>query len=259
LKPNSISFVRIESEFRLPQYIAVRFNLRITHVHRGLLLGTGPLVDPGFHGNLLVPLHNLTSDEYTIRGDEGLIWMEFTKTSHDAKSAPLEDAPHDELIKTEARKNDQPPEYYFDRASKNRPIRSSIPLVVADAEKLAKNAVSAAKRAERTNRIFVGAGILAIAGTVVGLFSLFMAVNTNVTATHNLIENVSGRAAQAALDARRAQDDAKDLRAQIEAADVRRSADELRQIRAELDGARGQIETLKTEVQRLMDQTQHRP
>ena len=156
-------------------------------------------------------------------------------------------------------KNEQPPEYYFDRASKNRPIRSSIPLVVADAEKLAKNAVSAAKRAERTNRIFVGAGILAIAGTVVGLFSLFMAVNTNVTATHNLIENVSGRATQAALDARRAQDDAKDLRAQIEAADVRRSADELRQIRAELDAARGQIETLKTEVQRLMDQTQPRP
>lgn len=259
LKPNSISFVQIEFEFRLPQYIAVRFNLRITHVHRGLLLGTGPLVDPGFHGNLLVPLHNLTSDEYTIRGDEGLIWMEFTKTSHRAKSAPVGDAPHDELIKTEARKNDQPPEYYFDRASKNRPIRSSIPLVVADAEELAKNAVSAARRAERTNCIFVGAGILAIAGTVVGLFSLFMAVNTNVTATHNLMENVSGRATQAALDARRAQDDAKDLRAQIEAADVRHSVDELRQIRAEFDAARVQIETLKTEVQRLMDRTQPRP
>lgn len=35
LPPNSISFVQIESQFRLPQYIAVRFNLRITHVHRG--------------------------------------------------------------------------------------------------------------------------------------------------------------------------------------------------------------------------------
>src|ERR1041385_2141118 len=67
LPANSISFVQIETYFRLPLYIAVRFNLRITHVHRGLLLGTGPLVDPGFHGKLLVPLHNLTSDPYTDR------------------------------------------------------------------------------------------------------------------------------------------------------------------------------------------------
>ena len=45
---NSITFVQIESKIRLPNYIALRFNLRIQHVHRGLLLGTGPLVDPGF-------------------------------------------------------------------------------------------------------------------------------------------------------------------------------------------------------------------
>ncbi len=259
LKANSISFVQIDTEFRLPQYIAVRFNLRITHVHRGLLLGTGPLVDPGFHGNLLVPLHNLTSDEYTIRGDEGLIWMEFTKTSHKAPEAPVRDAPQDKFITTEPRKNDQPPEYYFDRASKNMPIRSSIPGVVAEAEKLARNAVSAARRAERTNRIFVGAGILAIAGTMVGLFSLFMAVNTYVTATHNLIDNVSGRATQAVLDAKRAEDDARDLKTQVEAANLRRSADELQQVRAQLDNTRAEIDTLKTEVQRLSDQLRAHP
>lgn len=132
LPPNSISFVQLEAEFRLPQYIAVRFNLRITHVHRGLLLGTGPLVDPGFHGNLLIPLHNLTSDPYTIRGDEGIIWIEFTKTSHLANLSRRVDDPTDVLIATEARKNNQPPEYYFDKASKNRPIQSSIPPLVAE-------------------------------------------------------------------------------------------------------------------------------
>jgi deoxycytidine triphosphate deaminase len=215
LPPNSISYVQIESEFRLPQYIAVRFNLRISHVHRGLLLGTGPLVDPGFHGRLLVPLHNLTSDEYTIRGDEGLIWMEFTKTSHTAKNACVTDAPQDEISVTELRKNNQPPDYYFDRASKNRPIRSSIPVVVADAERLAREADSAAKRAERTIGIFVGVGILAIVGVVVGLFSLLTAVNTNVVATHNLIKNVSDQARQAASDSKRAEDDIRDLRSQI--------------------------------------------
>lgn len=47
LKKNSIAFLTLEPTFHLPHYIALRFNLRIKHVYRGLLLGTGPLVDPG--------------------------------------------------------------------------------------------------------------------------------------------------------------------------------------------------------------------
>jgi deoxycytidine triphosphate deaminase len=169
LRANSISYVQIDCTFLLPQYIAVRFNLRITHVHRGLLLGTGPLVDPGFHGTLLVPLHNLTSDDYTMRGDEGLIWMEFTKTSHMAPEANLIGAPQDKFVGFPEAKSDRSPEYYFDRASKNRPILSSIPVVVADAEKLARQAVTSATRAERTVQVLFGTGVLAIAAAVVGL------------------------------------------------------------------------------------------
>ncbi|WP_026941462.1 dCTP deaminase/dUTPase family protein [Hellea balneolensis] len=76
---NSIVFVECDLEFRLPPFIAVRFNLQINHVHRGLLLGTGPLVDPCFWGKLCIPLHNLTNEPYTIPLTEGLIWVEFTK------------------------------------------------------------------------------------------------------------------------------------------------------------------------------------
>jgi deoxycytidine triphosphate deaminase len=254
LPPNSISFVQIESTFRLPQYIAVRFNLRITHVHRGLLLGTGPLVDPGFHGSLLIPLHNLTSDPYTIRGDDGLIWIEFTKTSHSAKKIKLSNAPKYKFDQTEPRKNDQPPEYYFDRASKNRPIRSSIPIVVSGARELAENASKAAKRAEWTNRIFVGAGVLAIAGVAVGIFSFLETAKSNVMSALNLATTVSVTATQAASDAKRLQDDLKDLKNQFDAADGKRSADELQRIRNQLDEARGQIQTLRAETQRLSDE-----
>ncbi|MDZ8091094.1 MAG: hypothetical protein RMZ42_04015 [Nostoc sp. DedQUE05] len=63
LRPNSIAFVTLEPMFRLPDYIALRFNLKIKNVYRGLLLGTGPLVDPGFVGRLSLPLHNLTTNE----------------------------------------------------------------------------------------------------------------------------------------------------------------------------------------------------
>ncbi|MCK1619143.1 hypothetical protein IVA96_21640 [Bradyrhizobium sp. 159] len=252
LPANSISFVQIDITFRLPQYIAVRFNLRITHVHRGLLLGTGPLVDPGFHGTLLIPLHNLTSDEYTIRGDEGLIWMEFTKTSHPSKHGIVTNRPVAKFDPTEPRKNNQPPEYYFDRASKNRPIRSSIPGVVADANSKAQEAVDAATRAERTNKIFVGGGLLAVAGVVVGLFSFFESVKANVIAAYNLASTVSVAATQAGADAKRAQDDVKDVRAAVDAMAARAPAEELQRLRAQLEETRVEVQVLRRELDRAI-------
>jgi deoxycytidine triphosphate deaminase len=83
LKKNSIAYVDVDISFFLPFYIAVRFNLTITHVHRGILLGTGPLVDPGFCGKLMIPLHNLTNNDYELHPGEPLITVEFTKLTPD--------------------------------------------------------------------------------------------------------------------------------------------------------------------------------
>jgi deoxycytidine triphosphate deaminase len=57
---NSIVYVGLAPTFRIPDYIAARFNLTIQNIYRGILVGTGPLVDPGFQGHLFLPLHNLT-------------------------------------------------------------------------------------------------------------------------------------------------------------------------------------------------------
>lgn len=81
LEPNSIAFITLEPMFRIPDYMALRFNLKIVHVYKGLLLGTGPIVDPGFVGKLSIPLHNLTSNTYTFHAGDGIIQMEFTKLS----------------------------------------------------------------------------------------------------------------------------------------------------------------------------------
>ncbi len=78
---NSITYVTLKENFLLPDYIAVRFNLTINHVHKGLLLGTGPLVNPGFRGKLMIPIHNLTPNDYPIRPGDPLISVEFTKLS----------------------------------------------------------------------------------------------------------------------------------------------------------------------------------
>ncbi len=85
LERDSIAFVSLEPLFHLPNYIAARFNLKIDNIYKGLLLGTGPLVDPGFIGYLSFPLHNLTSNKYTFVGGEEIVWMEFTKLSENYK------------------------------------------------------------------------------------------------------------------------------------------------------------------------------
>jgi len=187
LPENSIVYVQMESKIRLPDYIALRFNLRIKHVHRGLLLGTGPLVDPGFGGDLLIPLHNLTSKRYVIKVDEGIIWIEFTKTSHNEEKWP---ARMGKFTPIQHHKTDVPFSTYFERANQNNPIQSSIPSAVKDARELARSADVSAKKAVRTNRLYASIGVLAIAGLMIGLASLAISIVRD--------------AAQASSEARRA-------------------------------------------------------
>lgn len=145
-------------EFKVPPFLALRFNLHIRLVHRGLLLGTGPLVDPGYEGRLLIPVHNLTDRSLTLNADEGFIWVEVTKVS------PLTSNPqHYELFPTE--KKNVPAEEYLRRASNLDPIRSSIPSISAEIA----NARAELDRYER--RAFV-ASMIALVGVLIGFGSL---------------------------------------------------------------------------------------
>lgn len=150
IKPNSIIFVGVEPMFRLPDYIALRFNLQITHVYKGLLVGTGPLVDPGFVGKLWLPLHNLTANTYTIYGGEEIIWMEFTKLSTVIGSESRDDLVEKKGIfkSFPLRKNFKELNYYFDKAvGRDKSIRSSIPVAIKEASDNAQKAADAAKNA----------------------------------------------------------------------------------------------------------------
>ena len=148
LPANSIVFVQTEAEFSLPLYIAVRFNLRITHVHRGLLLGTGPLVDPGFRGRIFIPLHNLTDSDYWIDTSEALIWAEFTRTSYDRewdrrlRAALKKDGVNlaRDATAFDEKKRQVTPERYLSRANGQEPIRSAIGPGIERAQKAADQA-----------------------------------------------------------------------------------------------------------------------
>jgi deoxycytidine triphosphate deaminase len=78
---NSIVFVSMGQWVRLPHYIAARFDLAIEFIYQGILLGTGPQVDPGFQGYLSCPLHNISNDSVHIRLGQPFAKMDFAKTS----------------------------------------------------------------------------------------------------------------------------------------------------------------------------------
>ncbi len=196
LKANSIAFVQVEPKFRLPDYMALRFNLKITHVHRGILLGTGPLVDPGFVGRLLIPLHNLTTNDYTLKRGDGLIWIEFTKTSPPpGEKEPGNDDPRrrGRYIRFPEDKKNLDPEVYFRKATGNQPIRSSLPQIILESRDSAKKSAEAATNAEAqvkeiTDRYrrysFFGLVALAVALAAVTI-SILALIHNVWTSVHN--------------------------------------------------------------------------
>jgi deoxycytidine triphosphate deaminase len=178
---NSIVFVECDLDFRIPDFLALRFNLQIQHVHRGLLLGTGPLIDPGFWGKLCIPLHNLTDEDYEIPRDEGLIWIEFTKTTLPTEATDKARAPQGSV--TEPRKEHWDIEKFLHKAADQFrghkvPIKSSLPTMFeaanASVKKSAEDAKSAADEAKslRTLNLYaMVAAAIALAALSVAFMS----------------------------------------------------------------------------------------
>ena len=151
---NSITYLETKDVFRLPQYVAARFNLHIRYVHMGILLGTGPLVDPGFVGPLLIPLHNLTDNDYRVEGGDNLLWVEFTKlTTHKHWHRPLarlDDRPPHDLIPFRARKRHLDARSYLQKAEVwNRGVISAFKGALADSRNQARVSSLASQAARR--------------------------------------------------------------------------------------------------------------
>ena len=188
VKANSIVFVESDIDFRLPDFIALRFNLQIRHVHRGLLLGTGPLVDPGYWGKLCIPLHNLTDEDYLIPREEGLVWIEFTKTSLKKKGGgttfglnALRERPDGYwCIKDLIDKAAKP----IGNEGKTVAIRSSIPKMTREAT---ERAVSAEKSASEAQNWVKGIGIFGISAIIISLIGLGTAFYSNIQSAYNSI------------------------------------------------------------------------
>ena len=173
LPRNSITYLWMKERFLLPEYIAARFNLHIRHVHKGILLGTGPLVDPGFFGSLLVPLHNLTDNDYKLEGGVGFIWIEFTKLSrHEFWSNNNLDRPSC-LKSFPSEKDLGDPDLYFRRSGviEEGGVQSAFKGALEETQNAAE---AARKEAKRSRTIWTWAGVGAVVTIAIGVGSVIL-------------------------------------------------------------------------------------
>lgn len=193
-----IVFLKPDVIFRLPPYIAVRFNLHIRHVHRGLLLGTGPLVDPGYWGTLCIPIHNLTSRAYKIRLDEPLLWFEFTKTTGVGGIGKIPSGSGTKDIKQfilKAASNNVPTGYAPIQSSITEKVQEAARIAAKDAaEEATKRANDASNNAnaardaaneakissDESKKTIDSLSFFGSIGLVIGAASLVIAINTLV-------------------------------------------------------------------------------
>lgn len=207
--------------------MAARFNLHIRYVHKGILLGTGPLVDPGFSGSLLIPLHNLTDNDYFVSGGDSIVWIEFTKlSSHHYwtrnESASRTERP-EELIEFPQRKYRLSAEEYMNKSldlptsgiRSSYGVQSAFKGALDETRKDAKNAEIATKWIRRlgiwggiaaTLTIALGVGTLLFAA-----LQLMQSAREMATSVHDRLYNIE----QSVTEHGHALSDAADERAEF--------------------------------------------
>lgn len=196
LPKNSISYLWTEEKLLLPEYIGARFNLHIRYVHKGILLGTGPLVDPGFGGSLLVPLHNLTDNDYELKGGEGVIWVEFTKLSGNEYWTNQGMTRPDFLVSFPKAKDLDDPDLYFkkSRVTDAGGIQSAFKGALDSAQRKAREAQKDVRWVKSIGLAAAIIGTLAILGSIAGLWYSGQNMITRVTIltqdSYNEIVNV---------------------------------------------------------------------
>lgn len=207
LEKNSITYLKIAEKFHVPEYMVLRFNLSVSNAYKGLLLGTGPIVDPGFEGNLFIPLHNLTGNEYIIKKGAPLIRVEFTKlsrhidwenkkknlfpkikpiTKNTPRNADFSKFIADALLDSDEKK------FYTKKDVIS--VRSSIPDVISfsaeEATKARESAQASEKTVETISKKMRNWSIIGVAGAVMTVTSILISIFALIQDANSRYDNM---------------------------------------------------------------------
>ena len=87
LHPGDFGVIIVLEELKLGLNYAGRFGLRSKYSRKGLFATTGPQIDPGYHGRLIVGVTNLTPRTISIPFKDDFISVEFHKLEQPAESS----------------------------------------------------------------------------------------------------------------------------------------------------------------------------
>src|SRR5437667_8365357 len=94
LQPGDFGVLTVLEIIRLgPQY-AARFGLRSKFARKGLIATTGPQIDPGYHGRLIIGITNLTPKPASLAYADDFLSVEFHRLSEPSTkpySGPYQD------------------------------------------------------------------------------------------------------------------------------------------------------------------------
>lgn len=96
LEPGDFGVVTVLEEIRMgPQYAGC-FGLRSKYARKGLIATTGPQIDPGYHGRLIIGITNLTPKRVSLPYKDDFVSIEFHRLE-EASSKPYSGPYQDKL------------------------------------------------------------------------------------------------------------------------------------------------------------------
>lgn len=84
LKPGDFAIIAVFEKLHLTTRYVARFGLRSKYTRKGLIATTGPQIDPGYKGRLILGLTNLTPKSISLPFKDDLISVEFHKLEEDS-------------------------------------------------------------------------------------------------------------------------------------------------------------------------------
>lgn len=81
IPPHGIAMIRTFERLNLPKDLIARWNIKVKEVYYGLVWVGGPQVDPGYHGPLICPVFNLSTQPYKLEYKKPLFTIDFVKTT----------------------------------------------------------------------------------------------------------------------------------------------------------------------------------
>jgi deoxycytidine triphosphate deaminase len=256
LRRNSICYITLRPYFRMPAYVAGRFNLLIREVYRGLLVGTGPLVDPGFDGYLSIPIHNFTNNVYTFSAEENFVYFEFTKLSWSnpptmpARPSWCPGIIHDQPPFPASKQRRRAIDDYLAEATGGLPAQSAI------GEEIRK-ITETSDVTRRRLQIFSIAGVAGVAALIITALTLAFASYDVFSSARRFVDDVRLREDEANTQLQDRADEAATLVGRLEQsdADLIRQIDEIRlELRRQLasdEVMNDQISEMLSELSRL--------